>query len=90
MKEKTNIDLVRDIIDTQIKKLHELSEKSKMPLNAQDIRTLTELSKLISESENLNRQTKNTTDEFTADELLLIYEYRKNKPQAVRTKGEEK
>lgn len=79
MKEKTNLDLVRDIIDTQIKKLHELSEKSKMPLGGNDIRTLTELSKLISESENLNRQTKNTTDEFSADELLLIYEYRKNK-----------
>lgn len=79
MKEKNNLDLIRDIIDTQIKKLHELSEKSKMPLNQQDIRTLTELSKLISESEHLNRKEKNPTDEFTSEELLMIYEHRKNK-----------
>jgi len=79
MKPTTNLDLVRDIIDTQIRKLHELSEKSKMPLNSNDIRTLTELSKLINESDNLNRKEKNTTDDLTSEELLLIYEFRKNK-----------
>ena len=74
-----NIDLVRDIIDTQIKKLHELSEKSKMPLGPNDIRTLTELSKLINESENLDRKEKNPADDFSAEELMMIHKHREKK-----------
>ena len=73
-----NKDKIQLIIDQQIEKLRDLSEKSKMPLNPADINSLTALAKLIDESDKLEKKEKNKADEFSPAELLLIYEHRKN------------
>lgn len=74
-----NKEKIQQIVDQQIQKLLDLSEKSKMPLSPSDINSLTALSKVVMESEGLERKEKNKLDELTDEELLLIHNHRKNK-----------
>ncbi len=62
---------IRQIIDKQIEKIHNLAETSKIPLMLNDIRSLSELAKLINDSENLDTKEKKDTD------LFLWYEFHK-------------
>lgn len=81
MNEKSNLELVKEIIDEQIKKVHELSSKSKTPMLKADADMLAVLVKIINEyGETLNTtKQKNKIDELSAEELLLIKEHRLNK-----------
>lgn len=76
----TNKDKILAIVDKQIQKLHDLSETSKMPLMDKEIRSLTELAKVVIEIENLEtKKAKNEFDGLSAEELLLIQEFRSKK-----------
>ncbi len=74
-----NRDKVKAIIDRQVEKLHELSEKQKMPLPLNEIKSLSELAKIIADVGNLTSSDKKKTSEFTSEELLLIHEHRQKK-----------
>lgn len=74
-----NKDKIQLIVDQQIQKLLDLSEKSKMPLSPQDINSLTALAKVVAEGDGLEKKEKNKTDDFSPEELLLIHNHRNKK-----------
>jgi len=75
----SNMDKIRSIIDTQIDKIKEASDKSKMPLSLNEINSLTALAKLVADGDKLERKTENKLDSFSDEELLLIQQHRKKK-----------
>lgn len=76
----TNKEKIQAIINRQLDKLFQLSESSKMPLFDKDIRSLTELAKLVAESETLETKKHNSKfDDLSAEELLLLQEFRAKK-----------
>lgn len=76
-----NRDKIRAIIDQQIQKLYEISETSSKPLFDKEIDSLAKLAKLV-EAESLLDSLKDKTkfDDLTEEELLLLYNFRKNQP----------
>lgn len=82
-----NLEKVQKIIDEQITKILELSAKSKLPLAAQDINSLTSLAKLIVEGENLDKKEKSKSQDLSEEELLLIYEHRQKKKKLEENLG---
>lgn len=74
-----NRDKVKAIIDRQVEKLHELSEKQRMPLPLNEIKSLSELAKIIADVGNLTSTDKKKTSEFSDEELLLVHAHRQKK-----------
>ncbi len=74
-----NREKIRAIIDQQIQKLYEISETSSKPLFDKEIDSLAKLAKLV-EAESLLDSIKDKTkfDDLTEEELLLLYNFRKN------------
>jgi hypothetical protein len=73
---------IKHIVDSQLEKLLKVSD-SKVLLTDKDIRSLTELAKLVDESDKLIVDTsKSELESLTPEELLLIYEHRKKKKEA--------
>lgn len=75
-----NREKIRSIIDQQIQKLYDISETSSKPLFDKEIDSLAKLAKLV-EAEALldNFKDKTKFDDLTEEELLLLYNFRKNK-----------
>lgn len=76
-----NREKIRAIIDQQIQKLYEISETSSKPLFDKEIDSLAKLAKLV-EAESLLDSLKDKTkfDDLSEEELLLLYNFRKNQP----------
>ncbi|WP_186648999.1 hypothetical protein [Fluviispira vulneris] len=83
MNDKTNLELVKEIIDEQVKKVHSLSSRSQMPMAKADADMLAVLVKILNEygdTLNTNKQL-NKIDELSPEELLIIKEHRLKKCQ---------
>ncbi len=78
MSEKTNLELVKEIIDEQVKKVHKLSSESKIPMIKADADMLAVLVKILNEHGNTlnNTKQKSEIDNLSTEELLLIKEHR--------------
>lgn len=73
-----NREKIRAIIDQQIQKLYEISETSSKPLFDKEIDSLAKLAKLVEAESLLDSIKKTKFDDLTEEELLLLYNFRKN------------
>jgi hypothetical protein len=74
-----NKERIQQIVDSQIEKIYDLSKTAKAPLMLGDIKSLSELAKIINDSENLDLKQRKEIDEFSPEELIMIYEHRQKK-----------